>query len=55
MLRLILELNGEEILRADPVRTYDDLVVRHRDLFDLYFPPVAYWSPSSRHGEADRV
>ena len=51
VLRLILELNGEEILRADPVRAQlcSVIVAPGADLM------VAHWSSSPRNGEIDRI
>ena len=45
VLRMILELNGEEILRVDPVRLAID-----KSLPGLY-PIPAHWSPSPWYGK----
>ena len=48
VLRLILELNGEEILRSDPVSFITSRI-------SVYSPAVAYWSPPSWYGKIDRI
>lgn len=48
VLRLILELNGEEILRSDPVSFITSRI-------SVCSPAIAYWSSPSWHGKTDRV
>lgn len=52
VLRLILELNGEEILRADPVSDIRPQPASEKNSDCL---SIAYWASPSWYGEANRV
>ena len=51
MLRLILELNGEEILRADPVRVFP----LSRFCLLTFTMLSAHWSAAPRNRETHRI